>query len=101
MKSQIIKDLYYASFGKLSLLPYCRARWFARRQFENALVNIGCGPKYIEGMINVDGNIFQKKDLWLDVTLGLPFLNDSIRGIYASHVMEHFRIHIKEAPSFT
>jgi predicted SAM-dependent methyltransferase len=93
MKSQITKDLYYASFGKLSLVPYCWARWFGRHRFENALVNIGCGPKYIEGMINVDGNIFRKKDLWLDVTLGLPFFNNSISGIYASHIMEHFRVH--------
>ncbi len=92
MKSQIAKDVYYASFAKLSFAPYCWNRWFGRNRFENALVNIGCGPKYIEGMVNVDGNIFQRKDLWLDVTLGMPFLNHSIRGIYASHVMEHFRI---------
>jgi predicted SAM-dependent methyltransferase len=26
------------------------------------------------------------------VTLGLPFPNDSLRGLYASHVMEHFKI---------
>jgi predicted SAM-dependent methyltransferase len=92
MKNQITKDLYYASFGKLSLAPYWWNRLFGRNRFENALVNIGCGPKYIEGMVNVDGNIFQTKDLWLDVTLGLPFFTNSIRGIYVSHVMEHFRI---------
>lgn len=92
MKSQITKDIYYASVGKLTYVPYCWSKLRRRRQFENALVNIGCGPKYIDGMINVDGNIFRKKDLWLDVTLGLPFPTHSIRGIYASHVMEHFRI---------
>jgi predicted SAM-dependent methyltransferase len=92
MRSQTLKDLYYASFGKLSFLPFCWNKWLRRRRFEEALVHIGCGPKYIEGLVNVDGNIFQKKDLWLDVTLGLPFSNNSIRGIYVSHVMEHFDV---------
>jgi predicted SAM-dependent methyltransferase len=92
MKSQITKDLYYILFGKLSFLPYCWHKLFLRNRYKDALLNIGCGPKYIEGMVNVDGNIFQKKDLWLDVTLGLPFLKNSVRGIYASHVIEHFKI---------
>ena len=92
MKSQSAKDLYYILFGKLSVFPYCWHRLFSQDRFKDALVNIGCGPKYIEGMINVDGNIFRKKDLWLDVTLGLPFLTGSVGGIYVSHVMEHFKI---------
>jgi predicted SAM-dependent methyltransferase len=92
MKSQTIKDLYYAFFGKLSMLPYCWLKLFGRNRYENALLNIGCGPKYIEGMVNIDGNIFRKKDIWLDVTLGLPFADNSVRGIYASHIVEHFRI---------
>jgi predicted SAM-dependent methyltransferase len=92
VKSQSIKDLYYILFGKLSVFPCFWHRLFSQDRFKNGLVNIGCGPKYIEGMINVDGNIFRKKDLWLDVTLGLPFLTGSVGGIYASHVMEHFKI---------
>jgi predicted SAM-dependent methyltransferase len=92
MKNQGLKDFYYAFFGKLSLLPYCRIKLFGKHRYENVLLNIGCGPKYIQGMVNVDGNIFRKKDIWLDVTLGLPFSAGSIRGIYASHIMEHFRI---------
>ena len=92
MKSQSTKDIYYASFGKLSLLPYCWNRLVGRNRFEDALIHIGCGSKYIEGMINIDGNIFRKKDLWLDITLGLPFFSSSVRGVYASHVMEHFNI---------
>jgi predicted SAM-dependent methyltransferase len=92
MKSQVTKDIYYALFGKLSFLPFCWNRILRPNRFEDSLVNIGCGPKYIEGMVNVDGNIFRKKDLWLDVNLGLPFPNDSLRGLYASHVVEHFKI---------
>lgn len=92
MRSQIAKDLYYTFFGKLSFLPYTWNKLTGRNRFDDALVNIGCGSKYIEGMVNVDGNILRKKDMWLDVTLGLPFPNDTIRGIYASHVIEHFQV---------
>ncbi len=92
MISQTTKDLYYVLFGKLSFLPYLWTRFFGQNRFKNALLNIGCGPKYIEGMINIDGNILRKKDLWLDVTLGLPVRAGSVRGIYASHVMEHFKL---------
>lgn len=56
-------------------------------------LNVGCGPKYVEGMINIDGNILRKKDLWLDVSFGLPFPRNSVSGIYASHLLEHFDAH--------
>jgi predicted SAM-dependent methyltransferase len=92
MKSQAAKDVYYLLFGKLSIVPYFRHRLLGHKRYQNALLNIGCGPKYIEGMVNIDGNIFRKKDIWLDVTLGLPFRAGCVRGIYASHVVEHFKI---------
>jgi predicted SAM-dependent methyltransferase len=92
MKSQRTKDYYYALFAKLSLMTYGWNRLFGRYRFRDALVHIGCGPKYIEGMLNIDGNIFQRKDLWLDITLGLPFPDNSICGLYASHIMEHFDV---------
>ncbi len=90
MRSQRLKDLYYASFAKLSVLSYCRRRAWHQGNGVARYLNIGCGPKYVEGMFNIDANIFQKKDLWLDVTLGLPFPDGSISGIYASHILEHF-----------
>ena len=90
MKSQFVKDLYYSSFGKISILSFYRHKLFPSPKFRNAFVNIGCGEKYIDGMLNVDGNIFRKKDMWLDLNLGLPFSDNSIRGIYASQVLEHF-----------
>jgi predicted SAM-dependent methyltransferase len=90
MRSQQLKDLYYASFARLSVLSYCWHRTFHRGNSSPQYLNIGCGPKYVEGMLNIDGNIFQKKDLWLDVTLGLPFPDKSVSGVYASHILEHF-----------
>jgi predicted SAM-dependent methyltransferase len=94
MKSQRLKDLYYASFAKLSLLSYLWHRTVHRGYGSiGGYLNIGCGPKYVEGMINIDGNIFQRKDLWLDVTVGLPFPDGCVSGIYASHILEHFDAH--------
>jgi len=90
MRSQKLKDIYYASIGKLSIFPYFWHKARHPSKFYGAYVNIGCGPKYVAGMINIDGNILYKKDIWLDVTLGLPFPDSSLKGVYVSHVLEHF-----------
>lgn len=92
MKSQRLKDFYYASIGRLSILSFYWHKIFHNANFRDGYVNIGCGPKYVSGMINVDGNIFRRKDIWLDVTLGLPFSDNSVQGIYASHIIEHFSV---------
>ena len=93
MRNQQLKDLYYASFAKLTVFSYYWHRTFQRGNGSARYLNIGCGTKYVKGMLNIDGNIFQKKDLWLDVTLGLPFPDKSVSGIYASHILEHFDAH--------
>ena len=90
MRSQQVKNLYYASIGKLSIFSFYWHKTFRPHVFNNSYINIGCGPKYVDGMINVDGNIFCRKDIWLDVSLGLPFPSSSLKGIYASHILEHF-----------
>jgi len=92
MISQPVKDLYYGSVGKLTALSYVWHRLRAPERFWDAFVNIGCGQKYVPGMINIDGNLFCRKDLWLDVTLGLPFQANSVRGIYSSHMIEHLKL---------
>jgi len=91
MINQYLKNTYYLSVGKLSLISFF---WNKLKShlgyFENSIVNIGCGKHYIDWMVNIDGNIFQKKDIWLDCTIGLPFLNNSIKAIYCSQFLEHF-----------
>ena len=57
--------------------------------FRNKKLNLGCGPTYVAGWVNVDGNPFRKKDLWLDVRMNWPFENGSIDGIVAAHIIEH------------
>ena len=90
MISQQVKNLYFVSLAKFSILSFYWWKMTRGSAGEGGYINIGCGPKYLEGMINVDGNLFCKKDLWLDVTLGLPFPDSSLKGVYVSHVLEHF-----------
>jgi len=90
MKSRRIKEFYYSTVSKLSVVSLWWQRLFRKSAYRGAIVQLGCGANYIPGMVNIDGNLFRKKDLWLDVTLGLPFEDNSLSGIYASHILEHF-----------
>jgi predicted SAM-dependent methyltransferase len=40
-------------------------------------------------MINCDGNVFRKTDVWLDVRRPLPFPDGSAAVVYTSHMLEH------------
>jgi predicted SAM-dependent methyltransferase len=53
-------------------------------------LHLGCGPKYVSGFVNIDGNPFNKIDLWLDLRSGLPFPSNRVDSIYSTHVFEHF-----------
>ena len=92
MRSQGLKTLYYASAGRLSICVLWWRRITGNGGYADAYVNLGCGTKYVPGMVNIDGNIFRKKDIWLDVTLGLPFRDNSVHGVYSSHLLEHLSV---------
>lgn len=93
MIKQSVKDLYYTATRFLSL----PVTWFARIRYrfrkpvhpEGHYVHLGCGFKYIDGMINVDGNVFRKINLWHDLRNRLPFPNQSCALLYCSHTIEH------------
>lgn len=53
-------------------------------------LHLGSGSKYLSDFVNVDGNPFNRIDLWLDVRNGLPFPAESVDSIYSTHVFEHF-----------
>ena len=52
-------------------------------------IHLGCGTHYIEGMLNCDGNLLRKVDLWLDLRVPLPFPDASVAVAYTSHALEH------------
>jgi predicted SAM-dependent methyltransferase len=90
---QSVKDVYYQLVRYLSLpstwLAMARYRVPRPPRSDGFLVHLGCGFKYIDGMINVDGNIFRKIDLWLDLRNRLPFPSKSCKLVYTSHTIEH------------
>lgn len=53
-------------------------------------LNLGCGPYKMEGHINIDCNPLHKPDIVRDVSRGLPFDDNSVESIVASHFLESF-----------
>jgi prepilin-type processing-associated H-X9-DG protein len=53
-------------------------------------LQLGSGPNAHPTFVNIDGNIFQKKDIWIDLRFGLPFPTEAVDGIYSCHTFEHF-----------
>lgn len=51
-------------------------------------LNLGCGPKRLEGYINVDLHV--DADLKHNLLEPLPFEDGSIDEVLASHLLEHF-----------
>lgn len=96
MISQGIKDFYWATVGSVTILNLYFQKTIAKWRFSDKnpfFLNLGSGAMYVSGFMNVDGNLFRKKDLWLDIRYGLPFLDCSVDGIYICHVLEHFHFH--------
>ncbi len=92
MLHQRTRDVYFTALRRINKLNYWH--WKIRGLRANGSgamhLHLGCGPKYLSGFVNVDGNVFRKRDLWLDLRNGLPFSSGSVASIYSSHVFEHF-----------
>jgi predicted SAM-dependent methyltransferase len=90
---QRYKDLAFWGISKASLPNYL-LRKYASRPLQPVdrpqHLHLGCGPKYLEGFLNIDGNLFNKIDVWLDLRNGLPFVSSSVDSIYSTHMFEHF-----------
>jgi|GEM_PF-1765280 len=50
-------------------------------------LNIGCGAHKLPGFVNIDRE--SGADLELDVTLGLPFADGAVQGIFSEHFIGH------------
>ena len=91
MLHQRFKDIAFWGIAKATLPNYLVRRYVLTRHSRDAThVHLGCGPKYLQGFINIDANLFNKIDLWLDVRNGLPFPSNSVDSIYSTHMFEHF-----------
>ncbi len=93
MIQQGFKDVYFALTRYFSL----PSTWAAKARYglkkparpEGHYLHLGCGPEYLEGMINVDGNVMRKVDLWHDLRNRLPFKDKSCKFVYSCHTIEH------------
>jgi predicted SAM-dependent methyltransferase len=90
---QRYKDLYFLGLSKATLPNY----WIRKcayalrpRNGKPLHLHLGCGPKYLDGFVNIDANPRQRLDLWLDVRCGLPYASSSVDSIYSTHMIEHF-----------
>ncbi len=94
MRSQRLKDIYYATLGAISLVNYQKLKIRNPYLKESRLVlHLGSGHHNLKlpGFLNIDGNWFRKPDVWLDVTRGLPFPDNSVSAIFSNHFFEHLR----------
>jgi predicted SAM-dependent methyltransferase len=91
MPHQRTRDVYFTALRSLNKLNYWHWKIRGLRANGSGAVHLhlGCGPKYLSGFVNVDGNLFRKRDVWLDLRNGLPFRSNSVASIYSSHVFEH------------
>jgi SAM-dependent methyltransferase len=89
---QRYKDIVYWGIAKATLPNYFLRRYVISARPQNGArhLHLGCGPKYLAGFLNIDGNLFHKLDLWLDVRNGLPFPSNTVDSVYSTHMFEHF-----------
>ncbi len=66
------------------------ARAIASRFTAPYKLNLGCGRVRFDGWINIDSDpAVSTPDLVCDLTLGLPFEDESCRFVYCEHFLEH------------
>ncbi len=89
---QRYKDIVFWGVSKATLPNHLLRRYVLRARPRNGAqhLHLGCGPKYLPGFLNIDGNLFNRIDLWLDVRNGLPFPSNTVDSIYSTHMFEHF-----------
>lgn len=52
-------------------------------------VDLGCGPNPLNGFVGVDRFPFENVDVVADINCALPFDDDTVDLLYASHSLEH------------
>ena len=91
MISQDYKSFYF-TMVKWTAKPvyfYLWCRYRLIRPSRPLSLHLGSGANYIDGVLNIDGNVFARKDVWLDLRNGLPFPDESAGWVYSCHTLEH------------
>ena len=56
-------------------------------------LNIGCGMKTVPHFVNLDCSWHSKIDICWDASKRLPLGNETLRGIFSEHCLEHLPFH--------
>ncbi len=91
MIRQSLKDGYFSVIRVVTRpVGVVASVWYRiRRPRAPVCLNLGCGDDYRVGMINVDGNLLRRPELWMDLRNPLPFPSCSVHFVYCSHTLEH------------
>ena len=98
-----IKGTVYHFFPEAQQYNLYLGRWLYHRKLisqktktmkkfcarKGLLVNVGCGSSGKEGWINVDFSPYEGVNCTFDCRTGLPFENNSVKGIFTEHFLEH------------
>jgi len=95
LKNLVVDLLGRDTANKLSA-PY--HDWIAKRRTEKLLaelprnglcVNLGCGPRILDGWINLDVNRADGIDVVWNLEFGMPFPDQSCSALFGEHMIEH------------
>jgi predicted SAM-dependent methyltransferase len=86
-----------ASYAKAQALigNLVRNRTFQLRRdrvAQGRYLDVGCGPNTHDAFINLDYLWHPKVDVCWDITRGLPFADQSMKGVFSEHCLEHFDV---------
>jgi len=91
MLHQRTRDVYFnvVKYANRIVYPWYKIK-YRKASLHSVPLHLGAGRFYLNGFINIDGNIFRKIDVWLDIRNRFPFNDSSVNSIYSCHIMEHF-----------
>jgi len=82
-----------------SLLPSRRRALRRIRQMREIHANIACGPRPLQGFLNLDLHRLAADVIPWDCRWDLPFADGSVAGLRAEHFLEHLEVR-EELPAF-
>jgi predicted SAM-dependent methyltransferase len=74
------------------------SRWQLRAPRVRTLkyLDLGCGNNTHENFINLEYMWHPKIDLCWDISRGIPFSNQALRGVFTEHCLEHFPLSVAQ-----
>ena len=98
LPDRLLDQIAFEVRVKLKSARARRARLERFQRMEAIRIQVGCGPRPVEGWVNLDLLDDPRIDYW-DARDGLPFRDGAVEAIYTEHFLEHLE-YSDEAPAF-